>query len=388
MEVIVGSKHLRVEISCALDVTGREHLVVVAKSTWQIPASGQRPRPLPPQAIEFSDVFEGEPGQSAMLYGSDMARFKPRCDVLFNAQAHAPDDVPVRTLNVGWQVGALRKGLRVHGPRTWKKLLGIASLSEAEPFTTMPLHFGKAFGGTRSYKKGWGDKAVVLSEAHPINPSGIGWYGPRADDDAVDQPAPNLEALDDPVSRPGGKQKPIAFSAIARHWQPRPGYAGTYDEDWKREVFPFLPEDFDEQYHQCAPADQQMAYPVGEEEVILRNMMAGRSYVRFKLPRLDRVTVRVLRKDYSSSEMVAVADTLYFEPDESRFSVVWRASVPIKRRIQEFATVAIGPVSTEWWHRQASGGGGCGNCPPAEGPSTSPPVAEEQMQQNSEGQSA
>ena len=362
MEVIVGSKHLRVEVTGAHDVTGREHLVIIAKSTWQIPASGQRPRPLPPQAIEPSDIFEGPPGESAMLYGSDMARFKPRCDVLFNAQAHSPDGAPVRELGVVWQVGALRKGLKVHGPRTWRKQFGMLSPGEAEPFTAMPLHFGRAFGGTRSYTKGAGDNAIVLAEAHPINPAGIGWYGPHSEDDPVGQPVPNLEALDDPVKKPNGKQTPIAFSAIARHWHPRPTFAGTYDEHWKKEVFPFLPEDFDEQYHQCAPEDQQMPYPVGQEQVILRNMVAGRPDVRFKLPRLDGVTVRVLRKDYTSAEMVAVADTLYFEPDESRFSVVWRASVPIKRGIQEFVTVAVGPVNTEWWHRQAGGSGGCGNC--------------------------
>lgn len=110
MEVLVGSKHLSVDVSCALDVTGREHLVVIAKGTFQIPAPGQRPRPLSPQTIEQADVFLGAPENTAMLYGSDMVRFKPRCDVLFNANAHAPEGQPVQELNVVWQVGPLRKG--------------------------------------------------------------------------------------------------------------------------------------------------------------------------------------------------------------------------------------------------------------------------------------
>lgn len=365
MEIIIGSKHLAVDISCALDVSGREHLVVVAKGTWQIPGAGQRPRPLPPRPIEQTDLFLGAPGESAMLYGSDMVRFKPRCDVLFNACAHSPDGDPIRELAVVWQVGQLRKGLKAHGPRHWRKRFGIMSLSEAKPFVQMPLHFGMAFGGTRTYKKGWGKNAKVLTEAQLANPAGIGWFGPRSDDEADGQAAPHLEALDDPVRKPDGRQHPVAFSAIARHWQPRPAYAGTYDERWQHNVFPFLPEDFDDQFHQCAPADQQIAYPTGNEQVILRNMMAGRPDVRFKLPKLNNVQVRMTRSDFSTEAAIAVADTLYFEPDEERFSVVWRTSFPVKRRLQEFTALAVGPVSAQLWQERMRGTEGCPGCGPA-----------------------
>ncbi|NIA00924.1 DUF2169 domain-containing protein [Massilia sp. CCM 8734] len=362
MEVIVGSKHLVVDISSAVDVTGRAHLVIVTKATWQIPCSGERPRPLPPQPIEKADVFVGDPGESAMLYGSDIVRFKPRCDVLFNANAHAPQGAPAQELNVVWQVGSLRKGIKVHGERRWRKRLGLISISEAQPFMQMPLHFGKAFGGTRKYKKGWGKNASTLTEARLENPAGIGWFGTCADDDIDGQPVPNLEALDDPVRKPSGKQKPVAFSAVARHWQPRPTYTGTYDETWQRDEFPFLPEDFDEQFNQCAPEDQQMEYPIGKEQIILRNMMPNRPDVRFKLPKLNNLNIRVLRSDYTTAEPVAVVDTLYFEPDEKRFSVVWRVSIPFKRRIQEFDTIAVGPVSAQWWHTKSLGLSNCANC--------------------------
>ena len=201
MEIILGSKHLIVDVSCVIDATGREHLVMVAKGTWKIPEYGQRPRPISPQPLEQSDVFVDSPENSAMLYGSDIARFKPRCDVLFNAAAHSPDGEPVKELDVVWQVGRLRKGLKAHGVRYWKKRLGIASLSAPETFIKMPLHYGMAFGGTRTYKKGWGENAATFIEVQPENPSGIGWFGPRTDNDFDGQPAPNLEALDDPVRK-------------------------------------------------------------------------------------------------------------------------------------------------------------------------------------------
>jgi len=39
-------------------------------------------------------------------------------------------------------------------------------------------------------------------------------------------------------------------------------YSGTYDEAWQRDMAPLLPEDFDEQFFQRAPPDQQIPYPV------------------------------------------------------------------------------------------------------------------------------
>ncbi|WP_377155226.1 DUF2169 domain-containing protein [Roseateles sp. UC29_93] len=88
MQLHVGSRHLVSDVAVALDAAGREHLVIAVKATWRIPDPGQRPRPLPPSPIVLADEYHGVPGESAMRYGADMPRFKPRCDVIFDA--HAP----------------------------------------------------------------------------------------------------------------------------------------------------------------------------------------------------------------------------------------------------------------------------------------------------------
>ncbi|MDQ1918743.1 DUF2169 family type VI secretion system accessory protein [Massilia pseudoviolaceinigra] len=361
MNIVIGSKHVSADIAIALDVAGREHLVVAAKSTWSIPQPGQRPRPLPPQSLAQSDIYAGKPGESAMLYGADFARFKPRCDVLFNANAHAPAEQPVTELLVAWQVGSLRKGLRVIGPRTWRSRLGVVSLSKPELFVSHPLHYGMAFGGAPEYTKGSGE---VMTETFLENPAGTGWAGPHTISKIHNRSAPGLEAMDDPIRGPRRSHTPVAFSAIARNWPPRKNYAGTYDDAWQRDIFPLLPEDYDERYNQCAPESQQMDYPRGGEQVVLRNMMKGRSDVRFLLPPLNQQTVKILRTDFSNETLTAIVDTLYFEPDENRFSVVWRVSTPIRRRIQEFSTLAIGPVSASWWESKVLGrdGAGCRGC--------------------------
>ena len=356
MEVVCSSKHLATSITTALDVEGREHLVVVAKATWRIPAPGERPRPLPPEALAHADLFHGAPGESAMRYGSDFVRHKPRCDVLFDACAHSPDGRPVRELQAGWRLGDLQKSLQVHGPRTWRRRLGGAwALNEAEPFERMPLHYGLAFGGAHEDAR---QPSVLLA-----NPVGIGWPGSLSDAQLEGHPAPCLEAVGQPVQKPRGNHQPAAFSAVARHWAPRKDFAGTYDAQWQEDVFPFLPEDHDEQFNQCAPRDQQMDYPHGGEEVVFHHLMQGRPRVHFRLPPLDGMGVRVLRTDYSTEAPVAAVDTLFFEPDAGRFSAVWRASTPIRRRLQEFDVIAIGPVDPAWWAaRQNGSDSGCTGC--------------------------
>ncbi|MFC4161721.1 DUF2169 family type VI secretion system accessory protein [Chitinimonas lacunae] len=358
MQILAGSKHLSVHIVSAHDVAGREHLVLLAKSTWSIPEPGQRPQPLPPQPLVEADLYVGEPGLSAMRYGSDLARFKPRCDVLFDAMAHAPEGRPVRELVVGFRLGQLRKLINVHGPRQWSRRLGGYSIGRAEPFLAMPLHYGMAFGGTRV----WQRDDETLTEALLSNPAGLGWAGPRTLDQLDGSAAPSLEVPNEPIERPDGPYRPIALSAVGRHWQPRAGYAGTYDARWRRETFPFLPEDFDERFHQCAPEDQQIDYPRGGEEVVLLNLIKDRSEVRFRLPQLDRVPMRVLRDDYRIEKLNPVVDTLFFETEESRFSAVWRASLPLRRGVHEVQAVAFSQLAQERLNRLASGDSNCPGC--------------------------
>lgn len=350
MLVVCESRRLATGITTALDAAGREHLVIVTKATWQIPQPGQRPRPLSPQPLSYSDQFYAEPGESALRYGDDFAHHKPRCDVLFDACARPPGGQPVKALAVQVEVGTMTKLIKVLGPRYWKKRLGLYRLSAPAEFTQLPLHYGHAFGGTHSHSTPDGHPQA---DTYPDNPVGMGWLA-ASNSDLADSPAPSLEAFDAPVQQPAGHYPAMALSAIARHWPQRMRYAGTCDDAWRASQFPFLPEDFDPSYHQCAPLDQQIDYPRGGEPVGLTHLLADRPTVRFNLPDLQH-SVRVLRTDYSVEHLQPPVDTLFFETEANRFSVVWRASTPIRRRIQEIDTVAVGPVDPHWWEARSLG---------------------------------
>lgn len=356
MELIIGAKHIVADITTGLDATGREHLVIIAKATWAIPQEGKPCRPIAAVPLACGDISLGEPGCSPPIYESDFVLRKPKCDVIFDACAHSPDGQPATQLGVGWRIGAHQKQVRVVGPRFWQKGLMGFSPSAPQPFTRMPLHFGLAFGGTRPGAERNGQMQFDTYEANPV---GTGWIG--SSNETLDgMPLPCLEAIDAPIERPDGRYIPMAFSPTARHWLPRRQYAGTYDEHWQKEVFPFLPEDFDDRYNQSAPEDQQIDHPKGGEPVILTNMMAGRPHVHFKLPRTNNLPIRVLMSDHTEQMPDAVVDTLFIEPDEGRLSYVWRASLPLKRGIQDVSTVAIGPICKKWWFAKMGGLDNCG----------------------------
>src|SRR5262249_21923513 len=144
-----------------------------------------------------------------------------------------------------------------------------------------------------------------------------------------------------------------AFGPVGRAWQPRAGFAGTYDQHWLDNVFPFLPGDFDERYYQAAPADQQVGYVTGGEEVTLTNL-TPQGRCSFTLPTL-KVPVTFFLKNYEQTEIDAIADTLVIEPDLGRFLLLWRASMPLRRNMFEVAQVVVGRMPGGWYRAREFG---------------------------------
>lgn len=360
MRVVTTAKHVAAEVTFATNSQARTSLLVIFKATYSIPANNRVPRPLlPPQPVAVQDSFAGEPGLSAVLHENDLAGAKSSCDVVFNASAHSPDGTPKSRLDVAVQVGGMSKQLRVWGERVWEQDILLLRASRPKPFTSMPLHYGHAFGGAHSHEEDQSVRWDVFQE----NPFGRGYIGQGSGHNSIHGlPLPNLEAPGAPITTPW-RGTATALSPLPRTVPARAKYAGTYDQHWKDEYAPFLPPDFDERFFHCVPEDQRIPYPRGGEEVVLLNMMPGRPEVRFRLPRLDVVPVRVLHRDYTVSEPIPNVDTLYFEPDEGRFSVVWRAQVPLGLRgAHEVRLAVVGQPCERWWEGVRSGGTGCHGC--------------------------
>lgn len=332
-----------------LDPDGRERVVVVAKATFRMPKRGEASNLGDEQLpLVMADEFSGEPGFSAPLYEADFAPHKPRCDVLINGTGHAPAGKPATQIGVGFRVGQLSKKFAVIGRRHWvKALIGFTS-SRPLPFVRLPISYDVAYGG-----RDVSHPDPAKHRFYALNHAGVGFHVHHTADAVQGKPLPTTEEFGKPVERPTGKYRPMAFGAVARAWQPRAGYAGTYDAKWLEEHFPFPAPDFDARYHQAAPEDQQAEYLRGGEEVVLMNLTPeGRT--AFRLPSVS-VPLTFYPARGAKEQIQAVCDTLLLEPDQGRFAMAWRGSRPLQRDLFELKEVVVGQPTRAWQRARDSG---------------------------------
>jgi hypothetical protein len=315
---------------------GRELLVVVAKGTFTLPKSGGTPQWAEEQVpLVYADTFTGEPGHSAPVHESDFAPFKPRCDVILNGSAYAPGRKVTEKVPVTLQFGGMTKSFLVRGDRVWQNGLLSYKPGPERPFAVKPISYDNAFGGVDTHPKDPKKIAAVVE-----NPVGKGFRKYLIDDHVKGVPLPNTEELKHPVTEPDGTYRPMAFGPVGRGWQPRAKLAGTYDQKWLDEVFPFLPADFQDAYHQCAAADQQVDYPVGGEIVGLRNL-TPEGKIGFRFPKIA-LRVWFFLKNGEEIEQEAPVDTVCLEPDLGRFTVTCRTALPLRRNLFEVEFAVLG----------------------------------------------
>ena len=293
----------------------------------------------------MADTFSGEPGFSAPRSEIDFAPRKRACDVLLTGSAHAPQGRQVSQMRAGLQVGTMQKVFEVVGDRVWQAGLTGITASAAQPFTQMPISYDRAFGGVDRYSDDEREH-----DAYRPNPAGRGWHKHLKNAWVDATPLPNLEEVGQAVTSPSGNYRPIALGPLGRSWPQRARYAGTYDDDWLANVFPFLPKDFDERYYQGAPEDQQIALPTGPIEVTLSGLRPD-GVRQFVLPFFE-APVHVFPKRGEREEMTAALDTIVFEPDEERFTMSWRLTRPLRKNMHEIAQVLVGKKGKEWWQQR------------------------------------
>lgn len=343
----INSTRLVAGYTTGYDPSGRESLIIAVKGTFRIPDEPGAPLVLHSEQspLVLSDEFHGEPGLSAPRYEIDFALRKARCDVLLNGSAYAPGGRPTERVTVGVRLGGWSKQFSVVGNRSWFWAAGPRATSP-EPFTTMPLTYDRAFGGADLRHEDPAKHAAFMA-----NPSGRGFHAHAVPEWLQDSPLPNTEELGETVTDPFGSYRPMAFGPIGRHWEPRYRFAGTYDQNWVDNVFPFLPADFDEQYFQSAPSDQQLALPLGQQTVSLLNLTPG-GICEFVLPHFE-APIHIFPKKGGRDDLTAVADTIIIEPDLQRVTMTWRATRPLRKNLFELSQVLVGRKGPEWWQQRS-----------------------------------
>ena len=83
-----------------------------------------------------------------------------------------------------------------------------------------------------------------------------------------------------------------------------------------------------------------MSYPHGGEDVVLKNL-TPEGFAAFKLPSVSMPVIFVPNHG-RDQQFGAVADTILIEPDQRRFMITWRASIPLRRNCFEFRRIIAG----------------------------------------------
>lgn len=375
----------------ALDPHDREYRVVVMRVSYRLVPCVPVKQPGwfdarliedDPPPLVLADRYCGVEGRSSLICESDLAPYKPRCDVIVTGSAHAPEGQPTTCWPARLRVGTpeikvetdavphskqrmhvlLDKKLVVHGPRQFRRTwLGRWELQNALPAAVVPLSYERAFGGASVVLDPSSDNhAPLINEVCFSNPLGCGWYDPREFKilQEIGQPvpellpAPQLEYAGDPIQEPCFAQNPSGpltpqqmlqavqagahrsanFGAIGRAWTPRLQYAGTYDDAWLRERWPNLPEDFNYHYWNGAPADQQIGYPPPGIVVELVNLtdptITPSGHLVTKLPE-HRAYVLMRLQSGVMLPLPMVTDTIHVDTQLLRIDLVHRVWIPV-----------------------------------------------------------
>ena len=340
MQISTNTTGMQTGLSVVTDKEGRDYCVVVVKGTFTFDNNGRPILAEKQELLVYADVHYGDPAETSIKYECDFAPFKPRCDVLLNGSAYAPNGHSAERVTVGLQVGQMNKSFDVVGDRVWDKGLLSIVRTRPKPFTKMPIVYDRAFGGVDI-----SEKDPEKCKTYVQNPVGIGYYPLTKRKALVGKPLPNTEETGRPIKTTSGQYRPMSFGPMSRNFPSRSKFAGTYDDNWKDERFPFLPQDFDEQYFLSAPADQQIPFLRGGEEVRATNL-TPEGKLMFTIP---QVNVPIVCKFRDREERpTANLDTMIVEPDQRRIILAWRARVPLGRKIHALREILVGPQPRFW----------------------------------------
>lgn len=348
--------------------TGRSYLGVVVKRAYRMPLRGVA-APLteaPPVRLEpvWADS-QSAPGTRWLVHDSDrIAPAKPATDVLLLGSAWARRG-EVRALEVGLEVGPVRKAIRVEGDRRVERAPGGGlRFEQAEGFTRLPLTWERAYGGRDGVeeRRRWpaargrlDPRAAAADEephgmlVYPRNYAGRGYLtGEDAGERVVGALAPNLEDPARPLD-PGrfaipelmdwiDGPVPACFAPIDVFTFPRalfvlrPDFraprgrlveieAGAIGEEDLAERASPMPSG-DPRAYLCAPPGLCGRRLTGGERVRLWNLHRESEEVEFELPG-ERPALELGIPGVGVRALEARLATVLLEPDEDRVTLTW-----------------------------------------------------------------
>jgi len=320
------------------DEEGRPVFVPIVRATYVLGLSAapvDRPVLAEEQApVPLAGVAYGEPGETSYRFEPETAFVKPGTDVVLVGHAHA-DHVGCTEMDVRFELGPVKKRLRVTGDRRWEKGLLGANPSQPEPFERMPLVWERAFGGWDRHAE---DEAKHRSE--PRNPLGVGYhrrFAPLVDG----APLPNIEDPRDRQASYAGRCAPAGTGFIGHDWEPRRKLAGTYDAKWDQTRRPLLPVDFDRRFFHSAPDGFVVEGGLRGDERGLVEGATPEGRLPFALPGVAPPRVHVDLVRGAAADLETRLDTVVVDTDTRCLYLTWRAHLVLQEGPHDIAGITI-----------------------------------------------
>lgn len=316
------------------DEDGDPVLVVVTKATFELQGHQLALLEDQPPLEVGGECYGEDPEVSCYRLEPEIAPFKAATDVVAIGHAHArrPGDTVV---DVGLQVGPVRKVARVFGERMWYRSAVEFQLTSPRAFERIPLTFERAFGG-------W-DRSSPDPDHHACelrNPVGRGFHTRHAVE-RKDDFAPNIEDPSQPIRSFRDCPAPVGFGFTSPHWQPRLEYAGTYDEVWDKTRKPRLPKDFDVRYFSGAPQGLVAPGYLRGDETVQSVGLDPSGELRFSLPGLPPPRVRASLLGQPDPTLDPRLDTVVLDFDQRRVSLLWRCRTKVPDGPHDVHEIAV-----------------------------------------------
>lgn len=274
------------------------------------------------QEMILEDEYEGDPHKTPLLLPGDIVPFKPNTDVTALVKSWPPAQTSSACWQCGIKVGENQYIVEVGGPSEWKWTETGWERTEPTPVRNALIDYRIAASDAVC--------GAPLSEDVPLNPLGV----PRLREALLEKgeryPAISIKSPDE-VYKLEADHSFEGFGPVPPFWRSRQQYTGTYDERWKAERHPLLPEDFDYRFYQCAhPRLIQKGFLKGDERIELGRVRPGGGNIAFHLPDL----VPVAHYQWIDDREVTLRlnlDGVHIDVREPPFRVdlTWRAWLPV-----------------------------------------------------------
>lgn len=301
------------------ELAGNYRSVLVARLTLAFDLHGNVALAEEQASPLLVDSHYGKPLETSLQEANEIGAFKQGAEYYLHGKAYTRTGAENRahvSVEIRQRDSASRKRLIALGEHGWEKSLLGARRGEPAPFTSLPLCYENAYGGSHE-KSGQREKRNPVGRG--FNPSGWKILDPRA---------PQIEyegcsALS--LSRPCAV---ASFAPLPVFWAPRQARFGSpsqmpLDEQgcpWGQDAEPSL--------HHCAPQDQWLSHPfAGGEQLTLQGFFPEHPEpVSLTLPRWQPPAL-LIRRGHPPQRLATVCDTLAIDTEQRQLSLIARTLV-------------------------------------------------------------